>query len=104
MTNPDYLARLRAVEMRFDSAPPHNFEYLAATGNRAQYREQRATLQSRYFDMMARYAQKAIQSCRQHSDRCQGRLRLVALSGDSRSARRQGLWWHDVEIRASRST
>ena len=103
MTSPDYLARLCAVEVRFDSAPPRNFERLAAAGDRARYRAQRAIIQSRHFDQMARNAQKAIQSHRQSSDGQQSSLRLVALSGDLRSACRQGLWWHRVKTQASRS-
>jgi len=103
MTCPDYLARLCAIEARYDGAPPLNIECLAAAGGRAWYRAQRAATQSRYFDQMARNAQKAIQSQRQQHDRPQNGMRLDLLSGDLRSARRQGLRWHDVTIQADRS-
>lgn len=95
MTCPDYLARLRAIDARYDAAPPRNAHLLASAGDRAQYRAQRAAAQSRYFDLMARNAQRAIQSQRRYRDPQQNGWRLSALSDDLRSARRQGLWWHD---------
>ncbi|MEX2618403.1 MAG: hypothetical protein WD767_20145 [Alphaproteobacteria bacterium] len=103
MTCPDYLARLCAIDARYDAAPPRNAEYLAATGDTAHFRAQRAAAQSRYFDQMARNAQRAIQAqCRYRTSHRFG-ARLSALSTDLRSARRQGLWWHDRKTQASRS-
>ena len=103
MTRSVYLARLCANDARYDSTPPCNVAQVAAAGDSIRYRMQRAAMQSRYFDRMARNALQAIQAQHRYLNRKQSESRLNSLFGDLHSARRQGLWWHDAEIQASRS-